>query len=177
MPRLRLKLPDLDLLDEYFSYDSELGEIRLKKDFAKGKAGDLAGYVNDIGYRQIYFKGKTYFAHRIAWKLHYRVEPEFDIDHEDQVRSNIKINNLRKANFAQNNWNRKLTARNTTGIKGVGWSKHLNKWRVVIYCNYRCNFIGNFADFDEACRRADAARIIFHGEFAHNGIYAIGRAA
>lgn len=177
MARVVVKLPDLGVLDEFFSFDPKSGELRIKKQFGKTPAGELAGYVNCIGYLQVAFRGKIYSVHRIAWKIFYREEPIFNIDHIDGVRSNTKIENLRRATFAQNNWNRKLTSKSKTGIKGVCWDKSAKKWRVVIYCNDRCNFIGNYVDFDEACRQADAARIRFHGEFAHNGISAIGRAA
>lgn len=168
-------MPDLNVLDEFFSYDSRAGEIRINKQYGHTLVGGIAGYLNKDGYRQIFFNGKIYLAHRIAWKLHYREEPEFDIDHIDGNRSNISIVNLRRASPAQNNWNRKLTSKSTTGIKGVCWSTKPAKWRVVIYCNDKANFIGHFDDFGEACDAANAARIRFHGVFAHNGISAIGR--
>lgn len=55
---------------------------------------------------------------------------------------------------------------NTSGKKGVTWSKAARKWHVFIgYKGYRCN-LGYLADFDEASKLRDAAyNAVMNGTF------------
>ena len=48
------------------------------------------------------FSGEEYYAHRIAWKLYYGVEPPLIIDHVDGDGHNNKIDNLEEVTNAEN---------------------------------------------------------------------------
>jgi hypothetical protein len=39
---------------------------------------------------------------------------------------------------------------NKSGVKGVNWTKNMNKWLVYITINYKQNKLGYFNEFDEA---------------------------
>lgn len=62
--------------------------------------------------------GKDYYLHRLVWQYHYGVVPE-RLDHIDTHRENCLIDNLRECTRRENALNRRKTARNTSGFKGV----------------------------------------------------------
>jgi hypothetical protein len=54
--------------------------------------------------------------------------------------------------------NRKITSRNISGVKGVGWDQRRSKWRVWVYINDVQFHIGYFKTLEaaiEARRKAD----------------------
>ena len=63
--------------------------------------GDIAGRVNDRGYRVISVKNKRYRAHRLAWLVYYGCEPSGFIDHINQDKDDNSIKNLRIATKSQ----------------------------------------------------------------------------
>ncbi len=73
-----------------------------------------------------------------------------DIDHKDQVKHHNWIKNLRKTSHSNNCRNTKLSKANTSGVKGVCWSKRKNKWRTYICVNSKQTHINSFEDFDAA---------------------------
>ena len=65
-----------------------------------------------------------YVLHRVIYQLHYGDLTVSDpIDHIDQDTQNNRIENLRKANVFLNNQNQGNRKNNTSGYKGVSWSK------------------------------------------------------
>ena len=58
---------------------------------------------------------------------------------------------------------------NTSGVKGVSWSKERNKWEVQMYVNGKKHNIGRFEDLEVAKAMAIAFRQEHHGEFANHG--------
>ena len=66
------------------------------------KVGDEAGTTTVNGYRQVIVEGDAYFAHRIAWYLHFGEDPGNMIDHKDRQKSNNRITNLRISNHSTN---------------------------------------------------------------------------
>lgn len=83
------------------------------------KAGERAGQVNSKGYLHIYFDGKSYKAHRLAYILTEGREPKGLIDHIDGNKLNNIWTNLRECNSSQNAWNQKCSKNNLLGVKGV----------------------------------------------------------
>ena len=88
-------------------------------------------------------------------------------DHIDRNPLNNRRENLRPATPSQNQFNRRKQRNNTSGYKGVGFSKEKGLWRAYI-ANDTKKFIhlGYFAKAEDAARAYDAAAIRFHGEFA-----------
>ena len=88
-----------------------------------------------------------------------------DIDHIDGKPLNNRKYNLREATNSQNMMNRKLQSNNTSGVTGVIWDKHKEKWRAQIKINNKNICLGRFINFDEAVQvRKDAEKEYF-GEF------------
>jgi hypothetical protein len=138
-------LPDINLLRELLTYNPESGELRWKVRPSRGvKAGDIAGTKTPQGYIKVKAKGNIYFAHRIAWALHYGEDTELHIDHKDGDKSNNRIANLRLATSSENNYNIGVKSNNTSGHRGV--RKHRNKWQVMLGNNY----IGIYESREEA---------------------------
>jgi hypothetical protein len=130
----------------------------------------LLGCSNsDTGYIYLSIMGKRYPAHRLAWLYVHGEFPEADIDHIDGDKTNNAISNLRKATRAQNSANSQTGQRNTSGIKGVSWSKTAKKWVARIVMNGQVALNAYFDDVEEARQAVEGKRLELQGEFANNG--------
>lgn len=155
-------------LKEILEYNKNTGEFFWKiSPMYNVNVGDKAGN-NHNGYTRLTIKGKKYLTHRLAWLYVYGEFPEADIDHIDNDRTNCKINNLRIANKSTNAYNRKRQINNTSGIKGVLWSKASKKWMVRVGVNKHKLYFGVWEDLEFAELVAQEARAKYHGEFAND---------
>ncbi len=80
----------------HFSYNDKTGEI--KRITKKNSNGSYDHY----GYLILKYKGMQYKAHRIAWFLHYGVNPKCEIDHINGKRDDNRISNLRTVTRCEN---------------------------------------------------------------------------
>jgi hypothetical protein len=155
-------------LKELFSYDSETGLfVRLK---APGKRSDLVGEVAGSkcghGYLHINIDGVKYKAHRLVWLYVYGRWPIRLLDHENRVKSDNRLSNLREATKAQNEQSKPVRSTSTTGITGVYWNKGANKWQAYIKVDRRCRYLGLFEKQEDAATARRAAEIEYFKEFA-----------
>ena len=132
---------------------------------AKLKVGDIAGYLDICGYIVIGVDYKIYRAHRLIYLYHNGYLPLY-LDHIDGNRSNNKIDNLRSATISQNQMNRKLSTRNTSGTKGVVWDKRSKRWVVRVVAESKEYFFGYFEDKELAKSVAIKATNKIHKEFS-----------
>ena len=86
---------------------------------------------------------KLWLAHRLIFLWHYGYFPKC-IDHIDTNSLNNKIENLREATVSQNLQNTPKRKTNTSGYKGVSWSKGRKSWTAQITINYKCRNLGVF---------------------------------
>ena len=89
------------------------------------------------------------------------------MDHKDHDTLNNRRENLRIATHAQNLWNTKILANNTSGFKGVSFFKPRGTWRSRIMLNGKQNLIGYFDSPEEAGAAYVEAAKRLHGEFAN----------
>jgi len=75
--------------------------------------------------------------------------------------------NLRICTPSENSHNRKKSAFNTSGYKGVSWDKRNKKWRVMISCNNKQYYLGLFIDKIKAAKKYDIKAKELHKEFAN----------
>jgi hypothetical protein len=78
---------------------------------------------------------------------------------------NRKIN-LRQATTAENSYNKSIRSDNTSGVIGVSFGKHVNKWIVQLSVNQHNMYLGCFTEIDDAIRTRLNAEVKYFGEFA-----------
>lgn len=91
------------------------------------------------------------------------------VDHIDGNGLNNCRSNLRIATSTENSRNRRRRCDNTSGFKGVSWSREHQKWHTYIYFNGKSIHLGYF-NTPQAAHQVycDKARELF-GEFANPG--------
>ncbi len=92
--------------------------------------------------------------------------PGEDCDHKNHDTLDNRKKNLRKCSVAQNAHNRKIQSSNTSGFKGVTWTKTTRRWRVKITVNGCEKHLGYFHSLEDAARSYDEAAKVYYGEFA-----------
>lgn len=103
------------------------------------------------------------FMHRVILGI----EKGLFVDHIDHDGLNNRRANLRPVTNSQNLANSRKQARNTSGYKGVTWSKKYKVWVAHIVVNQRQRHVGQFATAEEAAHAYDAAAREAFGEYAN----------
>jgi len=139
-------------LKKHLDYDPETGIFKWKTTLNRRiRVGDVAGTLRSDGYIQIALFHKDYLAHRLAWLYVNEEFPKDHMDHINGVRIDNRIVNLRAVTYTENNRNRSLSKRNTSGVMGVSWCKRDQKWQVVI----QKTFYGRFKFKSDAIAKAE----------------------
>lgn len=155
-------------LKQILNYDPETGIFTWKISPRRAvHPGTVAGSENGHGYRQIFYRGKTYLSHRLAWLYVHGSLPPSDIDHVDGNGLNNAITNLRLCTKTQNMGNRKPNKNNTSGYKGVSWDKRKKKFRAQIRQSGKCKFLGYFDTIEQAAEAYNQAAVVYFGSFAN----------
>lgn len=128
---------------------------RYSKRWNSQHAGRECRSRDSDGYIEIYKKknGKTLFrvrAHRLAWFIVYGKEPDFEIDHINQNKTDNRIENLRDVPRFLNCRNKPKSKANSSGVTGVYWHKSVNKWAACVVMLNKNKHIGVFEDIKDA---------------------------
>jgi len=91
------------------------------------------------------------------------------VDHADRDGLNCRRYNLRASTPTQNQMNQARSTFNTSGVKGVNWSKERQKWHAQIKVEGRNKHVGYFASVDDARAAREEAERRYYGEFARVG--------
>lgn len=169
MGRHKLKPEDLtqDYLQSILDYDALTGIFKWTARRQGTRVGRQCGCVGPLGYRQIYVRGHHYMAHRLAWFYVYGHWPAAFIDHINGDTDDNRIDNLREADAVQSAWNTRKQKNNTSGYKGVHFSKgSKKKWQATIHANHQRHVIGYYETPEEASAAYNSAAAKLHGEFA-----------
>lgn len=159
------------------SYDAETGLLtwRNRADMPKRwntiHAGMPAFAAKDSrGYKKgsITINGRRFHisAHQVAWAVCYGTWAVNVIDHIDGCKSNNRISNLRDVTQSQNLQNGRTPQTNKSGLKGVSWSAHANKWQSSIRRNGSSVHLGYYPEKHDAHEAYKAAAKQIFGEFA-----------
>lgn len=150
-------------LKEVLNYDAESGVFTWAIGRPKAAKGEIAGGFSDRGYLTIGIDGIKHRAHRLAWLYVHGVYPN-QIDHENHIRHDNRMINLRETDSYGNSRNQSKPSDNTSGVVGVSLSNRIGRnetrWEVKICAK----FLGYFDNFFEAvCKRKSAERQLnFH---------------
>ncbi|MCC6776684.1 MAG: HNH endonuclease [Hyphomicrobiales bacterium] len=154
-------------LRELLHYDPKTGIFTWKVTINnKTRAGAAAGCRDGHAYHLIGVDGRLYVAHRLAWLWMTGAWPEADIDHRNLDKKDNRWSNLRAATRSGNMANTGARADNTSGLKGVTWDKHRNKWLAQIRVNGKNKFLGRFECLEAAHAAYVAKAKEMFGEFA-----------
>ncbi len=142
------ELPPVETLREVFEYNEVTGIVTWKKGM-KGHgtgAGEVAGSGKSGPYLVVKLNKQNYLLHRIIWKLVTGEDPDI-IDHLNGDRRDNRLCNLRSTSTSQNNYNRTINNRNTSGHRGVSRANSMiNPWLAKLGGVY----LGCFNTFEEA---------------------------
>jgi hypothetical protein len=114
------------------------------------KTKSFIGWEDD-GYLRCKFKGKNQRMHRIIYETFCgKIREGYFIDHKNRCRSDNRLENLREATHGQNQANKDITDRNTSGFVGV--SKNKKNWQTEISIDGKQIYLGCFNTAEEAAR-------------------------
>ena len=161
------KIITKEYLHYLFKYDNGKLIWRNKTSkYSNIKIGEIAGCKDEEGYVNIGINGKIYRVARLVWLYFNGDWPEFVIDHENRIRDDNRIENLRPATYLENNANVGLNCKNTSGHKGISWSKSCKKWHARIRHKPKNIHVGYFENIEDAVKARDAKALELQGEFA-----------
>ena len=132
----------------------------------------LAGSISGRGYRQFSMRNVDLKFHCLTLArslgiafLGIDANSKLQVDHRDEDKLNDNISNLRIASSRENCHNVSITSRNTSGHRGVAWSKASGNWVVRIMFGGKNLNLGRFNDINEAAAVRKSAEIKYHGKF------------
>jgi hypothetical protein len=111
-------------------------------------AGKVAG-VKTHGYVRISVNDTKYYAHRLAWLIHYGEWPSGIIDHIDCNGQNNSIANLRDVTKVENGRNLRAPRKSRSGIPGV-YQMASGKFRSQRKVGSKVVHLGVFGSAEEA---------------------------
>ncbi len=125
-----------------------------------------AGGVSNFGYLRVQIGKSLYLVHVIAWAMHYGIWPIHEIDHISGIRSENRIDNLRKATRSENAFNRRLASNNTSGCPGVVFHEPSGLWHARAQIGGKIISARYFRTREEAIEARAKLVAEHHGEFA-----------
>ncbi len=144
---------------------SSAGRIRSLTKGGIVKPGETHG-----GYLQVCLhknkKKSTHKVHRIIATAFIGDGGGRHVDHVNGIRTDNRAENLKWCTISENQWNKGIEKRNTSGLKGVSWYSRDGRWEAKIKFKMKQVLIGRFNCKYEAARAYDREVIRLHGGFA-----------
>lgn len=139
---------------------------------------NIEDWFNDlINYKWCAFlprNGSKYYV--VAWdgtkstKMHRKIlkltDSKIQVDHKDRDTLNNRRSNLRIASANQNQYNKGLIKRNTSGLIGVHLKENRDTWSYEIKYERQYIYRGKFKTKEEAAIARDLAALYIQKEFA-----------
>lgn len=109
-------------------------------------------------------QNKTHLMHRVIMNA----PKNMMVDHINGSSTKLdnRKSNLRLVTPAENAMNAIASKNNTSGIKGVSWSKSSNKWYATIGVNYKTINLGKFDLIEDAINARLEAEKKYFGEYS-----------
>lgn len=142
-------------LHDFFRYDPETGKLFWKVSRGRIKIGDEAGSLTH-GYLEIGLYGSSYKVHRIIAKMFF---DEFDesllIDHQNGIKNDNRLSNLRMVSNQENLKNQGFRSNNKSGYVGICWYERYGMWKVQTMVNGKQIYGGRYLDINDAIKARD----------------------
>lgn len=151
---------------ELFDYDDATGDLIRRVTQSNKPKGSVAGSVNSKGHVNVAVDGRMWTAHQIVFVWHHGWLPP-EIDHENRVKTDNRISNLRPASSTQNKGNIGLLRNNTSGFRGVSLNGRSGKWCAQIKIKGKQTYLGRFDTPEQAALRYNEAARKYFGDFAY----------
>jgi len=126
------------------------------------EAGIGRFFYASCGYVQCMMGGKTTYVHRIL------LPGSKVVDHKNHDTLDNRMKNLRACTQVENMRNSGRRKNNTSGHRGVSWSKRSKKWQVHVMVNRKSIFIGMFESINNAVSARKEAELKYFGEYAYS---------
>jgi len=126
----------------------------------------LSGIDKTDGYKKGSFLGKRLKAHRVVFALAHGRWPDGQVDHINGDKADNRIENLREASNAENQWNKGPCPFNKSGIKGVSCRESTGTWQAEIHVNKKRFYLGCFSTAEQAHEAYRKASKKYHKEFS-----------
>lgn len=144
---------------EKLSYDPKTGVFIWSKSGHRISIGSIAGGAAPSGHIKITYKGKSYFAHRLAWFMTFGHWPKGCIDHINGNPSDNRISNLRDVDQCINKQNTiQAYSNNKSGLLGASFRPKVGKWRAQIMIDKKVKHLGFFETAEDAHNAYIAAK-------------------
>ena len=126
--------------------------------------------INRDGYYRVnLYRNKKIKVHNIHQLVIMTFIPNINnkkcIDHKNNDKLDNTISNLRWASYQENNFNRSMSSKNTSSIKGVSWHKRDKKWQAYIKINNKKIHLGYFDNIEDAKLARQNKSAELYGEF------------
>ncbi len=97
-------------------------------------------------------KNKYIYVHRYLYEKYHNITltKEQQINHKNHKVDDNRMCNLEVVSHQQNNQYKRKTTTNTSGFKGVCWTKREKKWRARIFVNGKEHSLGYFNNIEDA---------------------------
>ena len=109
-------------------------------------------------------KSITIWMHRVILNT----PNDFDTDHINGNSLDNRLENLRVCTMSQNQANRGKNSNNTSGYKGVCWSKSNKNWIAFIRINGKRKHLGSFSNIIDAADAYEKAAQKIFGKYARS---------
>jgi len=163
---MKKPLPSQAELRKLFTYDSIQG-VLVNSEKRPMRRGCVAGNVSTTGYIQISVNNQLYMAHRLIWVYLYGQIPDgFEIDHIDHNKENNRSENLRLVDPIENQHNKSLSRRSSSGVCGVIRERRYGRWYATIGYQGKQIHLGSYVHKSSAVRSRRRAEQKF--DYHHN---------
>lgn len=124
-------------------------------------------YYTESGYAARDARNTDRTSGKVIYMHKYIMPSKYQTDHVNRDSLDNRKSNLRIATNADNTANRGRQSNNTSGYKGVSWSKVSKKWAIEIGYNNKRYRLGLMEDKEDAARLYNFWASDIHGEFAN----------
>ena len=152
----------LERARECLRYEPIEGKLYWKISRGSARVGKEAGCIRQQSiwkYRGVKIDGEIYLAHRLIWFLTFGTWPKEEIDHWNGNGLDNRLSNLREVTRQENQHNRRMSARNTSGVTGVYRDKRRQKWCAQIKIAGKHIHLGYFNNLQDAAAAREKANI------------------